>query len=501
MQNELKEIVYYKGVCTLVSEFCTSGSDDSNIESELSKTVDGKIYYRGSSLRGVLRHELVRYFGGKCRVGGYAATEHVDKSKVCSCSVCRVFGSSSKAEAEEKDLLPSRIHVYTDPFEDVEIRVRNGVAIERRTGTAANHKKYNYEAVLPGARFAFLLRMENPSDEEMLALEHILKELNAGLVSIGRKGTSGMGRVSVECDKYAFDFSKQEQVLQYLASPKRLPQGKKLTFGGVKEEVPDFMHVVNGKFRAALHFNIIFPSTFIINDPLEAALSGHNLAPVTLQDNKPHLPGTSLRGVFRSRAERILRTLGKDCCDPSLTKDNKPDFLPDHMLLSCSGSKNQECAACRVFGKTDWKSRVSFAGGIYAGSSSSDERPVHDHVAIDRFHGGALDGAKFREQVCHGAIFKDSFIQVQDVSLWEFYILLMTFADFYMGDLSIGSGTRNGHGRVFPEMENSWMVVSAGNELYRFRITDLMKYPALEQLVEMIEGASEEKEEEERHVA
>lgn len=96
------------------------------------------------------------------------------------------------------------------------------------------------------------------------------------------------------------------------------------------------------------------------------------IAAVLTQDNQPMIPGSSLKGVFRSRAEYICRVLGHPACDRG----------------DCG-----ECIPCGLFG---WAPAPGAAGSgararIAVGDTCIGQArfQVRHHVALDRVTGGA----------------------------------------------------------------------------------------------------------------
>lgn len=123
--------------------------------------------------------------------------------------------------------------------------------------------------------------------------------------------------------------------------------------------------------------------------------------PVMTQDDEPFIPGSSLRGVLRALAERLLRTAepnagnGKGACDPL---DDSRRCVPSSLRKSwVSEAKKQgepadaylarkvwetSCRACRLFGSTFLASRLRIADLVAVQGQARVER--RDGVAIDR---------------------------------------------------------------------------------------------------------------------
>ena len=123
-------------------------------------------------------------------------------------------------------------------------------------------------------------------------------------------------------------------------------------------------------------------------------------------DDTPYIPGTHIKGVMRTEAERILRsTKNIDCWITGdidmvgASEDNKRPFK------TCEKLENGEygCDVCRVFGMphlpgvenyTEGKIRVTdFIAGNEVVSAS------RMHVSIDRNKLSKIEGALFRTRV------------------------------------------------------------------------------------------------------
>lgn len=108
------------------------------------------------------------------------------------CSACSVFGSPWMAsKVKFKDL-----YISGDWAEIVE--VRDGVAIERDTNTAADRKKFDYEAIPGGTGFDVEISIENASSEELGLIFLTLNQFKNGGLTLGGKTTGGLGRGEIE---------------------------------------------------------------------------------------------------------------------------------------------------------------------------------------------------------------------------------------------------------------------------------------------------------------
>jgi len=159
-------------------------------------------YIPGSTIKGILRsmvEMILRRNGNVC----YPYPEAICDDENSICDVCYLFGGKHNA---------SRIQVMDAIPEDenqVVMRVKTGIAIDRVTGAARRGALYEVETVQPGSKFNFKMILENldlegndqSRDENekrrINALKWVLKELLDGNVYIGGKISTGLGRVKL----------------------------------------------------------------------------------------------------------------------------------------------------------------------------------------------------------------------------------------------------------------------------------------------------------------
>ena len=106
------------------------------------------------------------------------------------CLVCRTFGSPWLASPVRILDLPVVEGEWFDEFD-----VRNGVAIDRDKGTAAEGRLYDYEVVPAGTRFSLYIAGENLEDWQRGLLWLGIRALEGGQVPLGGFTSRGMGWV------------------------------------------------------------------------------------------------------------------------------------------------------------------------------------------------------------------------------------------------------------------------------------------------------------------
>ncbi len=207
-----------------------------------------------------------------------------------------------------------------------------------------------------------------------------------------------------------------------------------------------------------------------------ATISGPDMTPVLTFRNgeqEVFLPGSSLKGVFRSHSEKVICSLKQRvvCYPFSGSEDKEVDLTERRKDYrdSCGAVFNQlskeseqlrkkledetdyvyanSCPACRLYGSTAFIGRISI-GDAYLAPNSKMITEQRDGVGIDRLTGGASHGAKFElEVVSTGAIFETD-IHLRNFEIWQLGMLFVVLQDLADELIRIGSGRSRGLGKV-----------------------------------------------------
>jgi CRISPR/Cas system CSM-associated protein Csm3 (group 7 of RAMP superfamily) len=148
----------------------------------------------------------------------------------------------------------------------------------------------------------------------------------------------------------------------------------------------------------------------------------------------PVLSGTSLAGVLRHRAERILHTLSA-----APTKSNR--FL-DEMF----GPAKIESAKRSNGANSARASRLLVRETVIQNA----QELVQNRIRIDRFTGGAYESALFNEQPLFGddKTYVSIDLSLRDPKPSDIGLLLLLLKDLWTGDLPLGGESSIGRGRL-----------------------------------------------------
>jgi CRISPR-associated RAMP protein (TIGR02581 family) len=175
---------------------------------------------------------------------------------------------------------------------------------------------------------------------------------------------------------------------------------------------------------------------------------------------EPYIPGSSLKGVLRSQAERLARsmtTAGDGACNPfgTLNGSDAPCWhaLGDPHALHQRPALAVEaypvlCPVCKLFGSPYLASRLRIGDAYLIALPAGELRlPRRDGVGIDRRRGAAADGAKYDFELWDGGAFQAQ-VNVRNFELWQLGLLAHVLHALNAEEISVGFGARRGLGRV-----------------------------------------------------
>lgn len=176
-----------------------------------------------------------------------------------------------------------------------------------------------------------------------------------------------------------------------------------------------------------------------------------------------YLPGSSLKGVLRSHAERILTTaLGpRSAEDPFDQEAERRTRAKAHREAGeRPAAYRSSCEADRLFGSTEIAGRLSIADAIPVSPESrqaANRTEIRYGVAIDRVKGSVLHGP-FEQEAVTGGAFRLR-VTLENFELWMLALLLQAVQDLHQGFVQIGHAKTRGFGSVTiqnPKLQLLW---------------------------------------------
>jgi CRISPR/Cas system CSM-associated protein Csm3 (group 7 of RAMP superfamily) len=344
----------------------------------------------------------------------------------------RLFGWVSAGDFA--DSLESALIVHDAYGHDSLSELRDGVAIDPKTRTAEDKKKFDIELIPADARFELCFELNIAAGEEDLvcALATALHGLETGAIGLGKRKSRGLGQCSVSSWQLCqYDMCNKAQFLNWLRDDRSHSStgpsiAKLLAVELINPPQPRFTLSANFALDGSLLIRSVDGTGVVDRTHLHSRREGAQ---------RPILSGTSLAGALRARALRIANTLADDehkarqfvnvMFGPRLAKGEQRELFASHLQVRETVIEN---------GRDDL---------------------VQSRIKIDRFTGGASDTALFDEQ----PVFSSPSTNIHiDLTLTnaaqgeqleaEIGMVLLLLKDLWTGDLPLGGESSVGRGRL-----------------------------------------------------
>lgn len=419
--RQVVERVIVEGTLTLETPARFGGGDSDGL-TDMPLALDplkGRALLTGASLAGALRSYL------RERELSYGAEEKDHYGNLAE----RLFGRREDTSGEQSPLI-----TYDALGDCPNIELRDGVAIDPKTRTAEDKKKYDFELIEAGATFPLrveLLVTQNERDSLLRGLAIALQGLERGEIPMGGRKRRGFGQCRVdEWRVRRYNLTQPEGLIGWLTNDHAIEKSG--------QDIAVLLNVSDTDLNERQRF--LIKATFVLDTSLLIRSGfGKSDAPdfVHLHSKRngqdvPILSGTSLAGALRARALRIVNTL----------------------------TENREAAwefTDRIFGvrsrgKEDKRPLTASRLIVHETEIGNPLGLVQSRVKIDRFTGGSFPTALFSEQPVFGRLNGETTVTVnlelRQPTDAEIGLLLLLIKDLWTGDLPLGGEVSIGRGRL-----------------------------------------------------
>ena len=350
-------------------------------------------------------------------------------------------------------------------LQNVICTIRDGVGIDSITGTAKASCKYDYETVDRGAtgEFEIIITLREFYAGQTKQIREYAQKLadilTAGQIRLGAMTSKGFGQIkAIDTFVEFYDFHDFRAVEAWLLGRPSHEQSRwydtktsEQSSGDDTTIYPDDYFVLDAAF-AIRH-------SLIIRDPDGQSQKDiqEDIAAVSLRAGNGEkgdyvIPGTSLKGVLRHQAERILRGLGKDtsCLDE---------------LMGCAKDEKKQ------------KSRFIVNESYFKEGVSEVKQPRN---RINRFTGATMETALFATKPVWQECPHQKTLRIhweikgypqKGCLYWEIGLSLFLLRELWTGRLAIGGEKSIGRG-VLEGLQAEIMYKKKGTDIERYTITD-----------------------------
>ena len=480
------------------------GGYGESFETDMALARNGKndFYIPGTSLTGTLRNWFEQTFIDKSN-----KKKEEDSRKLIN----EVWGYQDGNNGNASFVL---IEDLTLP-EQVQSELRDGVGIDRFYGTAADKVKFD-RAILPKGtklNFEMTVEIQNDAGKIKAMFGHLLEATSNGNIRLGAAKTRGLGRVKFDLNKIEeYSLDSFDRILD-------LVEKKPVTTHQIQDLInADVATEPSGSQLLTISIKWKPKSALMVKAGYEGI--GVDMLPLTSSNGKDQvslcLPGSSIKGAFRAHAERIMRTLldsenaeihtkGEDfhkqiklgvidelfgAKKETAEDDDSDEEKSRKEYLGLGALSIDDCYMKKPFDAEVWsevetgemkddatyKTQPLWKALKKVDADSKDDTTnfkISHHVAIDRWTGGAAEGALFSVLQPTSAITWDDLRLTLDLSRFSkvaglpngslqkkcLMLLLLVLRDFAENRLALGFATNRGMGEVIVEKIEGLKVI------------------------------------------
>lgn len=496
-----------------------SGESSKISDAPIRRSMKNQPYIPGSTLGGLLRATALDF-----------APYFFDSWE---CAIDKLFGYAKGTKGKSSRIIFDDALLTTDLPSALE--VREHVGMDRQKGVARPHLQYNHEVTPSNTSYDFEINIEDPTETEtqlILAILDFWSKFDFAL-HIGGRTTTGIGKAKIDkslLEFYNIDFSDIDVLREYLLKPpingkEFIPEKARIKRSDIETNTPKIRNRKEPIPEAFVPQHIFLTMELAPQEPIliqspmpsieENASDAEFVTALSINGERPYIPGSSLKGILRTRAEKIIRTVNfhrnnpdastdqgyksaqteyESCiCACAITHSERRSSFPEpDKLLACFGTPEKQrkaeilskscsyaedlydksCPTCRMFGNSMMRGRINFSDAELVAIC---EKKLFDHVAIDRFHGGAEDKHKFDTRPmmpkanCSDPkqflpIFRLN-IHLERPEPWMLGLLGHLLKDMKTADIRIGSNIHRGYGKVGGCITKAEMLVLPKSEL------------------------------------
>ena len=434
-----------------------SGNKDIKTDSVVAKDINELPYIPATTLAGLIRHslpeELQEYWMGfQKKKDGEGSRIMLSEGKILSADGNPIDGLNL-----DEDAVTRLCH---------ELPIRQHVRINQQ-GTAVKNGKFDEEIVPKGVRFCFEIELMAEKDKPGI-MDTILSIIQSDGFRIGSGSRSGFGKIEVVgILRRDLDLCVPNELELYLgksASLAKAWEGYRL-YTPSETKVSDYilytleLRPVDFMFFGSGFGDERSDMTFV-REPVITWEKGK--ATIVEQERVILIPASSVKGALAHRTayhyNRLEGVFADKKTAEELEKNTGKENKAVKTLFGSEGDRK---------GKNKQRGNILFSDVIEK-QEASLEKKVLNHVKIDRFTGGAVDGALFSEEVLYapGKIFnlelmlRKTAVDEKDGKIVKAFEAALT--DLCRGYLALGGGVNRGNGTFKGKLNKNGETVYDG---------------------------------------
>ncbi len=332
------------------------------------------------------------------------------------------WGYTLESDGRQSALCCSDLSFVDD--EPQKIIIRDGIRINNENGIVKPGGKFDYELLERGSKFKFKMEFTLREDDEDFVTNTasaIYELLRKQQIRLGAKTNNGLGKVKLienETKLYSFDFTDKLDVLKWLTQ-------------NIEHKKPTAIESLSNIFSVSKRRFCVDLTIKLMNSLIVKSANNDPALPDDTQLKSGDdwiIPGSSLKGAIRARAEKIVNTLELRNKEDLITTlfGNVDDTKPSTKAIKGKMRIEEATMNC-----------VDFPSELQA------------RTKIDRFTGGVITGGLFDSMPIFNASSDKTIavrIEIEDYHRNEAGLLLLVIKDLWTGDLAVGGEKNIGRG-------------------------------------------------------
>jgi CRISPR/Cas system CSM-associated protein Csm3 (group 7 of RAMP superfamily) len=411
---------------------------------------DGLALLPGASIAGALRN----YWRERTR--GYGAVAEDSE----------LFGAK-RGRQEEMDGNQSLLIIEDAIGSHPQVEVREGVKIDSVTRTAEEDKLFSIELLQAGTRFPLHFELLIPEGRQEALCQELVMALQGferGEIGLGARKRRGFGRCIVKQWRVRhYELTNPDGLLAWLAEGRELvPWEEEYELPQAWQERPLVADIegnseslasqlaeklgvmlddtLDKRHRFELIATFDLDGSLLVRSGVGQSDQGADLVHLhrlrygfDTSEGEPVLPGTSLAGVLRARALRIVNTLTRN-------KRKATSLINEIFGYGPENAKDDEKK------KRHRASHLVVHETVVQGVQTL----VQTRIRIDRFTGGAMDNFLFTEAPVFATQGNNLELNLvlRQPQRYEIGLLLLLLKDLWSSDLPVGGQSSIGRGRL-----------------------------------------------------
>ena len=392
-----------------------SGDKDITTDALVATDVNGLPYIPGTAIAGVVRHAFDEI---EKEQDPEAFINREDKDKKSSFFGYQIFKEPKDSKGSEiifsEAKMVGKDGIVIDGLQSIDwsdifyshfkvLPIRQHVSIDER-GAAKDKGKFDEQIVYKGTRFCFEIEMDSDASN-FDKFKKVLAFLLSGSFRIGSGIHSGFGKIKiVSCKEKELDLNNKDDLSLYLKKSSSLADDW--------EGWDDYEYQGNTKDNVWIKYDLTLKPQdfFLFGSGLGDADA--NMTPVResvivwkegkpeFEDNYVLIPATSVKGALAHRSAYYYNKANHFFAD-NLSKDEIQKYIGSNNIAveTLFGSEEKRDKDNNII-KNQKRGNVIFSDIIEKNDGFTDK--LINHVSIDRFTGGAIDGALFTEKAVYG---------------------------------------------------------------------------------------------------